>query len=108
MKKMPPKRTSVSTSRSRIFRAARYLLKDRVAVVPGGGSGIGKAIAACFASQGATVCILELNSESAKAAADAIREAGGKSTHFACDVSNQAATVDVMNKIASQFKKIDI
>ncbi|HWA34221.1 MAG TPA: SDR family oxidoreductase [Cyclobacteriaceae bacterium] len=85
-----------------------FSLASKVAVVTGGGSGIGKAIAECFASQGATVCIIELNTESAKATADAIQKSGGKAAHFACDVSNQSATVEVMTRIAKQFNSIDI
>jgi 2-keto-3-deoxy-L-fuconate dehydrogenase len=85
-----------------------FSLESKVAVVTGGGSGIGKAIAECFASQGATVCILELNDQSAKATADTIQKFGGKAAYFACDVSNQSATVEVMGRIADQFKSIDI
>jgi 2-keto-3-deoxy-L-fuconate dehydrogenase len=85
-----------------------FSLESKVAVVTGGGSGIGKAIAECFASQGAMVCILELNDSSAKATADSIQKSGGKAVSFACDVSNQSAAIEVMQKIAAQFKSIDI
>ena len=85
-----------------------FSLQSKVAVVTGGGSGIGKAIAECFASQGATVCILELNADSAKATADTIQKAGGKAAHFACDVSNQKAIVDVMSRIVVEFGTVDI
>ncbi len=85
-----------------------FSLQSKVAVITGGGSGIGKAIAECFASQGATVCILELNAQSAQAAAENIRTAGGKAIPFTCDVSNQKETVAVFAKIAAEFSTIDI
>ena len=51
-------------------------LHQKIAVVTGGGSGIGAAIAALFARQGARTVVLDLN-ETAAATADAIRAAGG-------------------------------
>ncbi len=65
-----------------------FSLKGKSAVITGGGSGIGQAIAMLFAKQGATVHILELN---AAAAAQTIAEigAGGKALAYSCDVSKQ-------------------
>ena len=76
-----------------------FSLKNKTAVVTGGGSGIGKAIAALFAKQGATVHILELNAEAAEATANEINDAGGKAYAHACNVTDQKAIVGLFENI---------
>lgn len=78
-----------------------YSLAGKSAVITGGGSGIGKAIATLFATQGATVHILEMNAE---AAAAAITEINGSSAVLrahahSCDVSNQEQVKSVFQEI---------
>jgi len=78
-----------------------YSLEGKSAVITGGGSGIGKAIATLFATQGATVHILEMNAE---AAAGAITEINGSSAVLrahahSCDVSNQEQVKSVFQEI---------
>src|ERR1700754_2483868 len=81
-----------------------FSLKNKSAVITGGGSGIGKAIAELFAKQGATVHIIELNAEAASSAISEIKRADGSAFSHTCDVSNQQQVVDIFNKIG----KIDI
>ena len=66
-----------------------FSLKNKIALITGGGSGIGKAISQCFAKQGATVHIIELNANAAQETVDDIVNAGGKAFAYGCDVSNQ-------------------
>lgn len=66
-----------------------FSLKNKHAVITGGGSGIGQAIATLFAKQGAIVHILELSEESAKNTLHKINSAGGEAYALAADVSNQ-------------------
>jgi 2-keto-3-deoxy-L-fuconate dehydrogenase len=78
-----------------------YSLEGKSAVITGGGSGIGKAIATLFGTQGATVHILEMNAE---AAAAAITEINGSSAVLrahahSCDVSNQEQVKSVFQEI---------
>ena len=66
-------------------------LADKYALVTGGGSGIGRAIALRLAGEGAHVTILELRAEAAEATATDIRAAGGAVTVLAADVSDTAS-----------------
>jgi len=63
-------------------------LADKYALITGGGSGIGRAIALRLAGEGAHVTILELRAEAAEATATDIRAAGGAVTVLAADVSD--------------------
>jgi len=81
-----------------------FKLTNKTAIITGGGSGIGKAMALLFAKQGAEVHIIELNNDAAAATVAEISVAGGKAVGHACDVSQQAQVVETMKKIG----KIDI
>lgn len=78
-----------------------FSLQNKIAVVTGGGSGIGKAISALFAKQGATVHILELTEESAKDAVEEIKADGGKVFSHACNVANQQEVLATFEKIGN-------
>ena len=78
-----------------------FSLQNKKAVVTGGGSGIGKAIATLFAKQGAEVHIVELTKESAKEAVSEIRAAGGKVFSHACNVANQQDVLATFEKIGN-------
>ncbi|RYU78548.1 SDR family NAD(P)-dependent oxidoreductase [Hymenobacter persicinus] len=64
-----------------------FSLLGKQAVITGAGSGIGQAIAALFARQGATVHIIELTAEAGQETAELIRQAGGTAHVYAADVS---------------------
>lgn len=81
-----------------------FSLEGKSAVITGGGSGIGKAIAVLFAKQGASVHIIELNADAGQQAAAEIKKTGGKAVVHSCDVSNQGQVVTVFNQIG----KVDI
>jgi NAD(P)-dependent dehydrogenase (short-subunit alcohol dehydrogenase family) len=67
------------------------LLQNHIAVVTGAGSGIGRAIAQGFAREGATVAVLDINSEAAAKTAADISGAGGAAYAFTLDVRDRAA-----------------
>jgi 2-keto-3-deoxy-L-fuconate dehydrogenase len=79
-------------------------LADKEAVITGGGSGIGKAVALLLARQGARVTIVDINEDQAHAVAEEIRLAGGKAAAGQADVSNQ---LEVMGLFAA-FPRLDI
>ncbi len=75
-----------------------FSLKGKSAVVTGGGSGIGRAIAMLFAKQGATVHIIELNAHAAEQTVGDIGEIGMAYAH-GCDVSKQEQVIHTFNQI---------
>lgn len=85
-----------------------FSLSSKTAVITGGGSGIGKAIAETFAASGATVHILELNTQAAKAALAEINTKNGEAYIHACNVSNQEEVLQVFSDIINFSKRIDI
>jgi 2-keto-3-deoxy-L-fuconate dehydrogenase len=81
-----------------------FKLTNKIAVITGGGSGIGRAMAMLFAQQGAEVHIIELNVE---ASADTVKEiitGGGRGSAHNCDISLQQQVIETLNTIG----KIDI
>lgn len=78
-----------------------FSLDHKVAVITGGGSGIGKAIAKLFAKQKAAVHIIELNSETANETAEEIKNAGGVVHVHSCNVAGQKEVIDTFNKIGT-------
>lgn len=78
-----------------------FSLDNKVAVITGGGSGIGRAIAELFAKQSAVVHIIELNAEAANETADGIKASGGKAFVHRCNISDQKEVLDIFEKIGS-------
>ena len=85
-----------------------FELTEKNAVITGAGSGIGKAIAALFAKQGAHVDILEMNLDAAKETVEEIKAAGGSAEYEHCDVADQAEVMAVFDGLTRRRGKIDI
>ena len=64
---------------------------DRVAIVTGGGSGLGAATARLMAAEGAAVAVVDLAADAAEGVADEIRGAGGNARAYTADVSDAAS-----------------
>jgi 2-keto-3-deoxy-L-fuconate dehydrogenase len=81
-----------------------FSLKNKHAVITGGGSGIGRAISLLFARQGATVHIIELNADAAAQTIEEIKSRGGSALGYTGDISKQDQVLEVFK----QINKVDI
>lgn len=85
----------------------KFSLKNKVAIVTGGSSGIGKAISLTFAEQGAKVHILDFNLEGAQEIVAEIKNSGKQAEAHKCDVSNTQNVSAIIQKI-TKTEEIDI
>jgi NAD(P)-dependent dehydrogenase (short-subunit alcohol dehydrogenase family) len=84
-------------------------LQDRVAVVTGGGTGIGRGISEALGREGAKVAVNYSRSrDAAEETAAAIRSAGGKAMAIAADVSKDADARTLMDRVVQEFGRLDI
>ena len=85
-----------------------FRLDKKVAIVTGGGSGIGKAVALCFARQGAIVCILDLDEKGGNDVVTAIQQEQGEALFLPCNVADQSAVHHAVKTISGLYTGIDI
>ena len=87
---------------------AESKLKNRVALVTGAGTGIGRAIALLFAREGASVAVNYSRSrEAAEEVVSQIRAVGGRAISVAADVSKGAEVSAMMERVAREFGRLD-
>jgi NAD(P)-dependent dehydrogenase (short-subunit alcohol dehydrogenase family) len=85
-----------------------FELTGKVAVVTGGGSGIGAAIATLFARQGATVALIDRDASAAETTARTIRDAGGRASALQCDVADTGSVADAFARVDADHRRVDI
>ncbi len=83
-------------------------LTDRVAIVTGGGQGIGEGIAVTLAAQGSHVVVVDQNQATAEACASRIRALGRKAIGAQVDVSSWEEVRTMVDRVAGEFGRIDI
>ena len=83
-------------------------LAGKVCLITGAGSGIGQATARLFASEGAHVVVADIDDKGARSTVASIRKAKGAATAEHVDVTDEAETVRLANKVARRLKRIDV
>lgn len=80
----------------------------KVAIITGGGEGIGRATCELFAEQGAAVVVAERNPQTGRAVEESIRSAGGRALFVECDVSDETSVAAMVPRAVGEFGRVDI
>lgn len=83
-------------------------LAEKVAIVTGGGSGMGRAIVLAFVRQGASVVVADLNREAAEQTVTLLKEIGGQGMSVKVDVTRKAETILMRDEALRRFGRIDV
>lgn len=92
-------------------------LKNKVAIVTGASSGFGRGIAVAYATQGAAVVVSDVHEapntggfegNAKQTTVEAIREAGGKASYVACDVTKQDQVANLVREAVRQYGGLDV
>lgn len=83
-------------------------LHNKVAVITGSGSGIGKAAAEVFASQGAKIAVVDINEEKLNQTVQELQQQGFVAMGICCDLSNEDKVKDLIASVIQRFGGIDI
>ena len=83
-------------------------LKDKVAVVTGGGRGIGKAVALAYAREGASLAICARTVAEIEETAKEIQSLGRECLGLVCDVSSEESVSGFLEKVAKSFGRVDV
>lgn len=83
-------------------------LANKVAIITGSGSGIGRATALLFSKEGAKVVVVDCDKEKGEDTVDVIRKRGGKATFIPTDISSALDVKRMVNRTCQIYEKIDI
>ncbi len=83
-------------------------IRGRIAVVTGGGAGIGQAISCRLAAEGASVLVVELDPDAGRSTVDDIGSAGGQAAVAVADVSTDRGVREALDSCGAEFGPLDI
>jgi NAD(P)-dependent dehydrogenase (short-subunit alcohol dehydrogenase family) len=83
-------------------------LAGRVAVITGGGGGLGEALSIALARAGATVVVADVREAAATRVAAAIAEGGGAATPLPVDVADERSTSHAVHEVVARFGSLDV
>src|SRR5512146_3370323 len=83
-------------------------LKDKVCVITGAGSGMGRVACEMFAREGARVAALDIVAETGAETAARVRAAGGEAAFFACDVADEASVREAIASVVARYGGVDV
>ena len=90
------------------YASTLFNLEDRVAVITGGGSGLGAAIAIGYAQVGVRVVLLDINNDGMLETESIIKSQGGTVKSFQCDVTSKDDLTSVSLEVLNNFSQVDI
>lgn len=82
--------------------------ENRVALVTGGGSGMGQAAAEAFAAEGASVVVADIHEAAARSVAEQLTRAGHKALAVGCDVADEAQVRAMVELAVAEFGRLDV
>jgi NAD(P)-dependent dehydrogenase (short-subunit alcohol dehydrogenase family) len=83
-------------------------LKDKVALITGAGSGIGRATALLFAKEGAKVVVVDANKDTARGTVDLIKKNGGEAIFIKADVSKSGEVQNMIKETVKKYGRLDV
>jgi NAD(P)-dependent dehydrogenase (short-subunit alcohol dehydrogenase family) len=83
-------------------------LRDKVALISGAANGMGRATAATFAREGATVVAADIDDDSGTAAVEEIHAAGGQARYLHLDVTDESSWSAVIDEVLDRFGRLDV
>ena len=83
-------------------------LKDKIAIVTGGGSGIGEAVSMLFAREGAKIVVADIQVSEAEKVAASIKENGGEATAVSVDVVEKESVKNMVDTAVNTYGTVDI
>ena len=82
-------------------------MTDKVAIVTGGGSGMGRASSLCFADEGAAVVVADINDSGGEQTVAMIEQAGGRAVFVHTDTADEASIVNLIDESVGTYGRID-